>query len=72
MNEEIMRGAARTLAHDETNSQNRAYMLEKEETVPEDVAVIFGYGDNREACESLASILTASHKQGSFRCYPIK
>jgi hypothetical protein len=50
---------------------NSAFILEKQETIPSAVAVIFGYGDNRTACESIAEILTASRRQGSFKCHSV-
>lgn len=34
-----------------------AFILEKQETVVAPVAVIFGYGDNRSACQEIAEIL---------------
>ena len=54
-NEEIMAEAARNLHH--SLPENRAYFLEKRETVKSQVAVIFGYVDNAAACEQIASIL---------------
>jgi hypothetical protein len=51
--------------------ENRAFILEKQETVVAEVAVIFGYGDNRSACQEIADILIASRRAGTFKCHPI-
>lgn len=51
---------------------NRAQILEKTDPSPADVAVVFGYADNRVACEDLARVLTAAGRVGSFRCYPVR
>ena len=48
---------------------NKAFILEKQETVRAEVAVIFGYADNRYACQEIAEIL--NHRAGTFKCHPI-
>jgi hypothetical protein len=50
---------------------NTAYILEKQETVPAAVGLIFGYADNRSACEAIAATLTTSRREGTFKCYPV-
>jgi hypothetical protein len=69
-NSETMAAAARTLQF--AVPGNRAQILEKTDTMPSDVAVIFGYADNRTACEDLARVLTASGRVGLFRCYTVR
>jgi hypothetical protein len=61
--------AARSLKF--TEPGNKAFILEKQETVVSEVAVIFGYGDNRSACQQIAEILIASQRAGTFKCHPI-
>jgi hypothetical protein len=51
--------------------ENRAFILEKQETAVAEVAVIFGYADNRSACQEIADILIASLRAGTFKCHPI-
>ena len=51
--------------------ENRAFILEKQETFPTEVAIVFGYADNRSACQSIADILIASRREGTFKCHPI-
>ena len=46
-NAQILIQAARSLKF--TEPGNKAFILEKQETVVAEVAVIFGYGDNRSA-----------------------
>jgi hypothetical protein len=60
----------------------RAYILTKRssvasETVMSEVAVIFGYGDNRLACRDLAEALTPKHPEvramypdRNYECHP--
>ena len=69
-NADAMRRAARSLTYLEP--ENSAYMLEKQETVIADVAVVFGFADNRAACEQIAEVLTASGVAGSFKCQPLQ
>ena len=64
-NADAMRRAARSL-------ENSAYMLEKQESIIADVAVVFGFADNRAACEQIAEVLTASGVAGSFKCQPLQ
>ena len=61
--------AARLLKFSVPN--NRAYILEKQETTVTEVAIIFRYGDNRSACEQMAEILGASKRAGTFKCHPV-
>jgi hypothetical protein len=49
--------------------ENRAFLLEKQEPTPADVAVIFGYADNRSACQAIADILI---RRGKDNCAPPK
>ncbi|MCA3264952.1 MAG: hypothetical protein ING19_02690 [Azospirillum sp.] len=69
-NSETMAAAARTLQF--AVPGNRAHILEKTDTVPSDVAIVYGYADNRVACEDIARVLTASGRVGAFRCYPVR
>lgn len=68
-NLQTMLEASRALNFD--TSQDRAYLLEKQETVRTPVAVVFGYGDNRAACEEIATILSSSGDAGTFECVPV-
>jgi hypothetical protein len=45
-------------------------IVEKQETVVTPVALIFGYADNRSACQEIAEILIASRRAGTFKCSP--
>jgi hypothetical protein len=62
--------AARKLEYPEW-SDNRAWLLEKLETIRSPVAVVFGYADNGAACSQIAAVLTASGVAGGFECSPI-
>jgi hypothetical protein len=66
-NAQILIQAARSLKF--TEPGNKAFILEKQETVVAEVAVIFGYGDNRSACQEIAENL--NHRAGTFKCHPI-
>ena len=68
-NEEIMAAAARQLEY--SIPENRAYFLEKQDSVKAQVAVIFGYADNGTACEQIARILSESLGAGPFLCHPV-
>lgn len=50
---------------------NRAWLLEKLETIRTPVAVVFGYGDNGAACRQIAEVLSESGTAGTFECVPI-
>jgi hypothetical protein len=67
-NAKTMIQAARSLKF--SVPENRAFILEKQEPITE-VAIIFGYADNRSACQSIAEILIASRREGTFKCHPI-
>lgn len=69
-NSQIMTASARNLQF--MLPGNVAYVLEKTDTIPADVAIVYGYTDNREACANLASTLTQSGRVGAFRCVPVK
>ena len=73
-NADAMRRAARSLTYLELLQapENSAYMLEKQESIIADVAVVFGFADNRAACEQIAEVLTASGVSGSFKCQPLQ
>jgi hypothetical protein len=60
-NVRAMMEAARSLKFSERES--RAYMPEKEASTSQ-VAVIFGYADNKAACEQIAGALTESLAAG--------
>ena len=51
---------------------NRAYILEKFLFTPAEVALIFGYADNRTACEQIAEVMTRTLRAGTFRCHPVQ
>jgi hypothetical protein len=68
-NVQTMIQAARTLKF--SVPENRAFILEKQEVYVGEVAVIFGYADNRFACQEIADILNASRRAGTFKCHPI-
>ena len=68
-NVQAMMGAARSLKY--SLPENSAYVLEKQETIVSDVAIIFGYADNRAACQQIAGVLTASLGAGTFKCKPV-
>jgi hypothetical protein len=68
-NVQILIQAARSLKFSVPG--NRAFILEKQEPSPAEVAVIFGYADNRSACQEIADILIASRREGTFKCHPI-
>lgn len=70
-NIQIMLGAARQLDFDTSGIDNRAFLLVKQETAVAPVAVIFGYADNSDACEKMAFTLSASGRDGTFKCQPI-
>jgi hypothetical protein len=67
-NVQVMVQAARSLKF--SLPEDKAYMLVKQETVVSEVAVIFGYADNRSACEQIAAVLSSSLRAGTFRCQP--
>ena len=69
-NIKIMAEAARKLEFHEP-SDNRAYLLVKQETFRAPVAVIFGYGGNAEGCEEIAEIVSKAPRGGTFKCTPI-
>jgi hypothetical protein len=66
---QVLIQAARSLKF--TVPGNRAFILEKQEPSAAEVAIIFGYADNRAACQSIADILIASRREGTFQCHPI-
>jgi len=66
---QVMIQAARSLKF--TQPGNMAFILEKQETAIAEVAVIFGYADNRSACQDIADILIASRRAGTFKCHPV-
>lgn len=67
-NVRIMVDAARELTW---GSENRAYLLVKQETTVAPVAVVFGYADNAAACEELATALSQpASRVGTFKCQP--
>jgi len=51
--------------------ENRAYLLVKNETIESPVGVIFGYVDNRAACQEIAEALSNPVRVGIFQCAPI-
>ena len=51
--------------------ENRAYLLVKNETIESPVGVIFGYVDNRAACQEIAEALSNPVRVGTFQCQPI-
>jgi hypothetical protein len=53
--------AARSLKF--TDESGRPYILAKRSTVVSQVAVIFGYGDNRLACRDIAEALTPQYPE---------
>lgn len=59
--------AARQLEY----TDDRAWLLEKLETIRAPVAVVFGYGDNGAACKQIAEVLSASGVAGTFECVPV-
>jgi hypothetical protein len=68
-NAEVMAQAARSLKF--SVPENKAFFLEKQETLVTEVAIIFGYADNKSACEQIASVLSSpSSRAGTFRCHP--
>lgn len=67
-NLETMIEAARQLEW--TLPENRAYLLVKNETIESPVGVIFGYVDNRAACQQIAEALN-SVRVSTFQCQPI-
>jgi len=68
-NLQIMLRAARSLAF--VLPENRPYMLEKQETITAEVALVFGYMDNRAACDQIADALSSSGRLGTFKCHPV-
>ncbi len=68
-NVKTMVNAARTLKY--AIPTNRPYILEKQKTVASEVAIIFGYADNRSACEQISEVLISSLRVGTFKCYPV-
>lgn len=68
-NLETMIEAARQLEW--TLPENRAYLLVKNETVESPVGVIFGYVDNKAACQEIAEALSNPVRVGTFQCQPI-
>jgi len=62
-----LREAARQLEFPD----DRAWLLEKLETIRAPVAVVFGYADNGTACRQIAEVLSASGVAGTFECAPI-
>jgi hypothetical protein len=67
-NLQIMLRAARSLKL--SLPENRPFLLEKASSASQ-VAIIFGYVDNRSACEQIAGALTESLGAGLFRCNAI-
>jgi hypothetical protein len=67
-NVQVMIQAARSLKFPDGNM---AFILEKQEVAIAEVAVIFGYADNRSACQQIADILIASRRAGTFKCHPV-
>ena len=63
-----MMHAARSLKYSQPEA--RACMLEKAVSGSQ-VAVVFGYVDNKAACEQIAGALTESLAAGPFKCHPI-
>jgi len=63
--------AARQLEYPVETPENRAWLLEKLETVRAPAAVVFGYADNGAACIEIAEVLSASGVAGTFACVPI-
>lgn len=52
--------------------ENRAYLLVKNETIESPVGVIFGYVDNRAACQEIAEALSnPAARVGTFQCHPV-
>lgn len=69
-NLEIMIEAARQLEW--VLPENRAYLLVKNETIESPVGVIFGYVDNRAACQEIAEALSnPAARVGTFQCHPV-
>ena len=68
-NLQIMLDAARQL--DLALPEDRVFLLVKQETTVAPVAIVFGYADNGAACEALAMTLSASGRDGTFKCQPI-
>ena len=66
-NLQLMLEAARKLEY----ADDRAWLLEKLETIRAPVAVVFGYGDNGAACTQIAEALSESGTAGTFECVPI-
>ena len=50
--------------------ENRAYLLVKNETIESPVGVIFGYVDNRAACQEIAEALRVRPRSYSFLAKP--
>lgn len=65
-----MLGAARLLEFEHSPNPS-AYLLTKQTSQPDQVAVIFGYFDNGTACEELAAARSSSGTVGEFKCSPI-
>ncbi|MGX9351429.1 hypothetical protein ACS3QZ_09505 [Shimia sp. W99] len=52
--------------------ENRAYLLIKNETIESPVGVIFGYVDNRVACQEIAEALSnPAARVGTFQCHAV-
>ncbi len=68
-NLQIMLDAARQL--DPALPGDKVFLLVKQETTVAPVAIVFGYADNGAACEALAMTLSASGRDGTFKCQPI-
>jgi len=68
----IMNDAARQLTWEAWMGDSRANLLVKQETIITPVAVVFGYADNRVACEAIARALSQPRSLvGTFKCQPI-
>jgi hypothetical protein len=68
--------AARSLKF--TDESGRPYILAKRSSVVSQVAVIFGYGDNRLACRDIAEALTPQYPEvrrmypdRNYECHPV-
>jgi hypothetical protein len=70
-NLQIMLDAARKLEWGFYSAQNEAFLLVKNETIEAPVGVIFGYADNKAACEELAETLSKPLTVGTFHCQTI-
>ncbi len=48
--------------------ENKPFLLIKRETIRATVGLIFGYADNKDACEDIALALSQSGTEGTFVC----